>query len=178
MGESHGKKCKKQGGLSPQPLLLLCGQSTGNGRRVDGGFSSFEPTQLAFVTVDTAGLSHPSVKIEFSNNIRYEPISEGGGFSQIRIRYDLFKQCKGQVTPTLLSSWFYERNVNLAAPNFISTTDINSFHYCESCDVECYECCDYFVRATVEEFNNAVVTYLNSEISALVQESVFHKGDY
>ncbi|MGG0079748.1 Uncharacterized protein BCZB5J_02987 [Bacillus cereus] len=167
----HGNK--KHSNFKPQPIALFCGESTGNGRRIDGDLRD-ERVQLGRVTVDTSGLHHPTIKIEFSTNVKFEEVDRENMLAQARVRYDLYKQCKGQEYPVVLDSWFYERNLRLNdAGDFIDTTDIISFHYCTSCDVECYDCCDYYVVASIEAINGAAVTYLHSEISAFVQDSVF-----
>lgn len=163
MSYKRDEKCE----FVPKPILLFCGRgSVGNTETNNTG----EEIRLAHVTVDTCGIKDPFIiKIEFSNNIKYEERDVADMISRVRIRYNLFRQC-GSEAADLLDTWVYERDIRLNDPDdHIDTTDIISFHYC-NCEITCKDCCDYFVTATAVDLNNAKVNYIKAEMSALVQE--------
>ncbi|MCQ6547440.1 DUF4489 domain-containing protein, partial [Bacillus wiedmannii] len=75
--------------------------STGNGRRIVGDLSA-ERVQLGGVTVETTVLHHPTINIEFSTNVKFEEVDRVNMLALAGVRYDLYKQCKGQDYPVVL----------------------------------------------------------------------------
>ncbi|KNF08240.1 hypothetical protein CLPU_8c00050 [Gottschalkia purinilytica] len=166
--EHHRRKCRRD---CPKKILLICGNSVSSGVTTH---KRGDRIRLASVFVDTSCVCRPIVKIEFSNNIRFETDFDDKckkEEAQIRIRYDLFRKCKREFTPQLLDTWIFEREIESEKGKIeLTTTDTVSFHFCSNNEAHFDERCEYFVVATTEEAENAKATFLKSAISAFVQD--------
>jgi len=91
---------------------------------------------VSSVTLDNSCLCNPITKLEFASNL-VAPVAFTG-----TLNFQVFKLCKGQVTPVPVGpSWTFDLVALLASETF-------SFFVCD-CDSCFDDCCTYTVVATV-----------------------------
>lgn len=160
--------------IKEKKTLLECGE--GNGSRTFSSVSSNQPFQIAHVTIDTKGLCHPIVNIEFSSAVKFEITTEVGTSGAVRLRYELFTSCEGR-EPLSLGVWSFLKIATVNEGGTRTETTSFGFSFCE-CLTCCSGCVEYFVLVNpiqVEtipdsEDNEVEMTISNGRMAALVQE--------
>lgn len=138
-------------------FLIKC--SSSNNLIVPAGITAGTTYIVASLDLDLACFCNPSVNLEFSSNIL-------SLISFIEIDFQVFRQCKNELSPTAVSSiWTY----NSLTPGSNSSTF--TFLSCD-CDLSNCSCCTYTVVATIRstvEANPATVN--NAMLDAFVTEN-------
>lgn len=143
--------------LKPNRTMLKCG-NTGSVTLPVATIAGATFT-VATVNVDTRSLRNPCIKFEFASNIVTTA-------AVITLNFQIFKQCKGQLTPIPVGSvWTFAR--------LVAITDSNtfSFYVCD-CDICDDDCCTYSVVATVAGVATVGVTAINNaSLSAIIVDN-------
>lgn len=161
--------------------LPVCGV-TGPGAQAVIGSWGAPSLVVGTVNLDTRGLDHPSVKIDFSSLVNFKADSDLSGYL-LRIIFQLSRSCEhGDKVP--LATWVYQNEVavNLGVQTLdLSCLDIDveskepfNFVWCDCHD--CPGCCLYLVEIIdISAFNIEAASITNVGISAIA--SGFSKHD-
>lgn len=149
------------------PLL----QANGNGT----SSYNFTPLVAGTVTLDTSGMTQPTVKVDFSSTVNFLiDVSAYEAGLLISIDFRLVKICNGSRVP--LGTWTYRKSISLETLLIplpaeglglqIDFREPFSFSWCE-CQ-ECPSCCTYVVEiANLNSYDIASASLTNVDISAL-----------
>ncbi|WP_105613968.1 DUF4489 domain-containing protein [Vallitalea okinawensis] len=143
-------------------ILLECGLGSGSKT-----FTSINdtPFQMARVSLNTSCLDKPRVLFKFSSLVRVERLNSNG---TVRLKYELFKTCKGE-SPFSLGTWNFEK-INISDSDFLDVAQESfNFIFCE-CN-NCPDCCDYFVKVTPLEITDVRVTVSDGRMAAMGQSA-------
>ena len=130
------------------------------------------PIIIAKVNIDTINISNPRVSIEFSSIISYLQTSFGISLNdfagpEANLRFSLFRVCDDE-EPVLLNNWTYAIYRFWQDDEDTRVIDSFNFNFCD--DSPCKGCCEYFVKASIEDIISANIYVDNVYITALVGE--------
>ncbi|MDR1770374.1 MAG: DUF4489 domain-containing protein [Hungatella sp.] len=144
--------------LKPNRTRLKCGVSSGSVTLPVATLPGVTFT-LATVNVETEGMNHPCIQLEFASNIITTSAS-------LILNFQIFKQCRNQLAPIPIGrTWTFLPLVEVTDGN------IFSFSICD-CDMACDECCIYSVIATPAGVATAGITTINnSSLTAIMVDA-------
>ncbi|WP_432664750.1 DUF4489 domain-containing protein [Wukongibacter baidiensis] len=147
----------KQKHTKSKKILLECGSGTGSTTFTSSSEGSF---QIANVTVSTTGLDRNEVLIKFSSIVNMSVLTSG---ATIRLKYELFKKCRGR-EPQSLGTWMFEE-IDVSSSAFQAQEESFSFVFCDC--ITCTGCFEYFVTVTPIEIEGSTATVGNGRMAAL-----------
>lgn len=129
---------------------------------------------IGTVNLDTRGLDHPSIKIDFSSLVNFRADSDFSGYS-LRIIFQLSRSCEHE-NKVPLATWVYQNeiSVNLGIPvPDLNLVDIDveskepfNFVWCDCHD--CPGCCVYLVEIIdISAYNIESASITNVGISSI-----------
>ena len=145
--------------LAEDRVLLKCG--TPGTVTIPADTEAGTSFNLANLNVDAGRYKRPCIRLAFQSNILTSPAT-------VTLNFQVFKQCKGQYTPTPVGPiWTFSR--------VASTIDeANAFQFavcdCDTCD---HGCCNYSVVAVTAGTVPTVGTTIlnNASLTAMVVET-------
>ncbi|WP_349947929.1 DUF4489 domain-containing protein [Lacrimispora sp. BS-2] len=143
--------------LKPNRTRLKCGVSSGSVTLPVATLPGVTFT-LATVNVETKGMKHPCIQLEFASNIITTAAS-------LILNFQIFKQCRNQLAPIPIGrTWTFL--------SLDEVTDGNNFSFsiCD-CDLTCDECCIYSVIATQADVSLGIATINNSSLTAVIVDA-------